>query len=76
MIYVKNVVLKLLETGEVEALLPVIAMLLQFSPDELRRCQEAYRMQAVAEVPFNGAAAVMDAATSAPRPLLSRFTLS
>ncbi|KAJ8440258.1 hypothetical protein Cgig2_001593 [Carnegiea gigantea] len=37
MTYLKNVVLKLLETGEVEALLPVIAMLLQFSPDEAHR---------------------------------------
>jgi TolA-binding protein len=36
MTYVKNVILKLLETGEVEALLPVIAMLLQFSPEEVR----------------------------------------
>jgi hypothetical protein len=35
MTYVKNVILKLLETGEVEALLPVIAMLLQFSPEEV-----------------------------------------
>ncbi|KAJ0097831.1 hypothetical protein Patl1_29241 [Pistacia atlantica] len=34
MTYLKNVVVKLLETGEVEALLPVIAMLLQFSPEE------------------------------------------
>lgn len=76
MTYVKNVILKLLETGEVEALLPVIAMLLQFSPDELRRCQEAYKMQAVAEVPLSGAAAVVDAAAAAPRSLLSRFTLS
>lgn len=75
MTYVKNVILKLLETGEVEALLPVIAMLLQFSPDELRRCQEAYRMQASAEVPLSGAAAVVDAATAAPRSLLSRFSL-
>ncbi|KAL0380614.1 UNVERIFIED_CONTAM: protein GRIP [Sesamum angustifolium] len=33
--YLKNVILKLLETGEVERLLPVIAMLLQFSPDEV-----------------------------------------
>ncbi|KAL6521464.1 hypothetical protein OROGR_018033 [Orobanche gracilis] len=32
--YLKNVILKLLETGEVERLLPVVAMLLQFSPDE------------------------------------------
>ncbi|GMH24540.1 hypothetical protein Nepgr_026383 [Nepenthes gracilis] len=41
--YLKNVVLKLLETGEVLALLPVIAMLLQFSPEEIQKCQQAYR---------------------------------
>lgn len=41
--YLKNVILKLLETGEVEALLPVVAMLLQFSPEEMRKCQQAYR---------------------------------
>ncbi|KAA0052925.1 protein GRIP isoform X1 [Cucumis melo var. makuwa] len=35
MTYLKNVILKLLETGEVEALLPVVAMLLQFSPEEV-----------------------------------------
>ncbi|KAJ6736962.1 SYNAPTONEMAL COMPLEX PROTEIN-RELATED [Salix viminalis] len=40
--YLKNVILKLLETGEVEALLPVVAMLLQFSPEEVQKCQ-AYR---------------------------------
>ncbi|CAH2043013.1 unnamed protein product [Thlaspi arvense] len=34
MTYLKNVILKLLETGEVEALLPVVGMLLQFSPEE------------------------------------------
>ncbi|WOL10758.1 protein GRIP isoform X1 [Canna indica] len=43
MTYLKNVILKLLETGEVEALLPVVATLLQFSPDEVRKCQQAYR---------------------------------
>nr|XP_043631810.1 protein GRIP [Erigeron canadensis] len=43
MTYLKNVIVKLLETGEVGALLPVIAMLLQFSPDELQKCQNAYR---------------------------------
>uniref|UniRef100_A0A7N0V8V6 GRIP domain-containing protein n=2 Tax=Kalanchoe fedtschenkoi TaxID=63787 RepID=A0A7N0V8V6_KALFE len=42
MTYLKNVILKLLETGEVEALLPVIGMLLQFSPDEIQKCQQAY----------------------------------
>ncbi|XP_039133458.1 protein GRIP isoform X5 [Dioscorea cayenensis subsp. rotundata] len=34
MTYLKNVILKLLETGEVEALLPVVGTLLQFSPEE------------------------------------------
>ncbi|XP_044470267.1 protein GRIP [Mangifera indica] len=43
MTYLKNVVVKLLETGEVEALLPVIAMLLQFSPEEMQKCQQADR---------------------------------
>ncbi|KAJ7944071.1 protein GRIP [Quillaja saponaria] len=43
MTYLKNVILKLLETGEVEALLPVVAMLLQFSPEEMLKCQQAYR---------------------------------
>ena len=41
--YLKNVILKLLETGEYEALLPVIAIILHFSPDELNRCREAYQ---------------------------------
>ncbi|XLS67836.1 hypothetical protein HN51_018859 [Arachis hypogaea] len=36
MTYLKNIILKLLETGEVEVLLPVIGMLLQFSPQEIR----------------------------------------
>ncbi|KAL9251652.1 GRIP-like protein [Drosera capensis] len=43
MTYLKNVVLKLLQTGEVEALLPVVAMLLQFSPEEVQKCRQAYR---------------------------------
>ncbi|KAI8536845.1 hypothetical protein RHMOL_Rhmol10G0287700 [Rhododendron molle] len=34
MTYLKNVIVKLLQTGEVEALLPVVGMLLQFSPEE------------------------------------------
>ncbi|XP_027074961.2 protein GRIP isoform X1 [Coffea arabica] len=46
--YLKNVILKLLETGEVEALLPVVAMLLQFSPDEVQKCQNAYRSSTAA----------------------------
>ncbi|KAH7521122.1 hypothetical protein ACOSP7_022543 [Xanthoceras sorbifolium] len=54
MTYLKNIILKLLETGEVEALLPVIAMLLQFSPEEMQKCQQAYR--ASTDVPPSPAA--------------------
>lgn len=43
MTYLKNVILKLLQTGEATALLPVIAMLLQFSPEELKKCNEVYQ---------------------------------
>jgi DNA repair exonuclease SbcCD ATPase subunit len=41
--YLKNIVLKLLETGEYEVLLPVIATLLSLSPDEVGRIQKAYK---------------------------------
>ncbi|XP_057448949.1 protein GRIP [Lotus japonicus] len=43
MTYLKNIILKLLETGEVEVLLPVVGMLLQFSPEEMQKCQQTYR---------------------------------
>ncbi|CAN1330802.1 Protein GRIP [Linum perenne] len=43
MTYLKNIIVKLLETGEVEALLPVVAVLLQFSPEEVQKCRQAYR---------------------------------
>ena len=39
--YFKNILLKLFETGEEESLLPVIATMLQFSPAERQRCQDA-----------------------------------
>ncbi|KAF3958246.1 hypothetical protein CMV_016829 [Castanea mollissima] len=42
MTYLKNVILKLLETGEVDALLPVIGMLLQFSLEEIHKCQQVW----------------------------------
>ncbi|KAF5735895.1 protein GRIP [Tripterygium wilfordii] len=67
MTYLKNVILKLLETGEVEALLPVIAMLLQFSPEEMQKCQQAYR--ALADVPPSPA-------SNASGSLFSRFSFS
>ncbi|XP_039133466.1 protein GRIP isoform X6 [Dioscorea cayenensis subsp. rotundata] len=71
MTYLKNVILKLLETGEVEALLPVVGTLLQFSPEEIKKCQQAYHSsndvssQAFAET------------TSTPQSsLFSRFSFS
>ncbi|XP_021811528.1 protein GRIP [Prunus avium] len=70
MTYLKNVILKLLETGEVEALLPVVGMLLQFSPDEMQKCQLAYR--ASGDVPPSPAIDASGSATS----LFSRFSFS
>ncbi|KAG8662870.1 protein GRIP isoform X3 [Manihot esculenta] len=70
MTYLKNVILKLLETGEVEALLPVIAMLLQFSPEELLKCQQAYRTST--DVPPGPASDTSGSTLS----LFSRFSFS
>ncbi|KAL6226922.1 hypothetical protein ACLB2K_000881 [Fragaria x ananassa] len=70
MTYLKNVILKLLETGEVEALLPVVGMLLQFSPEEIQKCQQAYR--ASADVPPSPASDASGSATS----LFSRFSFT
>ncbi|XP_077231170.1 Golgi-localized GRIP domain-containing protein isoform X2 [Tasmannia lanceolata] len=69
MTYLKNVILKLLETGEVEALLPVVGTLLQFSPEEIRKCQQAY--SSLNEVPPSPA--FTDAGS---RSLFSRFSFS
>ncbi|XP_022751531.1 protein GRIP-like isoform X2 [Durio zibethinus] len=68
MTYLKNVILKLVETGEVEALLPVVGMLLQFSPEE--KCQQAYRTST--EVPSNPA----NEASGPSLSLFSRFSFS
>ncbi|XP_038999759.1 protein GRIP-like [Hibiscus syriacus] len=68
MTYLKNVILKLLETGEVEALLPVVAMLLQFSPEEMQKCQQAYR--SYTDVPSQANE------TSPTLSLFSRFSFS
>ncbi|XP_039159411.1 protein GRIP isoform X3 [Eucalyptus grandis] len=70
MTYLKNVILKLLETGEVEALLPVVAMLLQFSPEEMQKCQQAYR--AATDVPPTPP----NDTSGSPLSLLSRFSFS
>eukprot|EP00270_Netrium_digitus_P011157 TRINITY_DN3526_c0_g2_i1.p1 TRINITY_DN3526_c0_g2~~TRINITY_DN3526_c0_g2_i1.p1 ORF type:complete len:190 (-),score=67.23 TRINITY_DN3526_c0_g2_i1:201-749(-) len=64
--YLKNVVLKLLHTGEVPALLPVLSMLLQFSPEEVRKCQEMYEGQETAAA----------AATPSTPTLFSAFAFS
>ncbi|XP_068646562.1 protein GRIP isoform X2 [Aristolochia californica] len=68
MTYLKNVIFKLLETGEVEALLPVIGMLLQFSPEEIKKCQQAYSSSSEGPAPADG--------VSVPRSLFSRFTFT
>ncbi|KAL2988353.1 hypothetical protein AAZX31_11G082400 [Glycine max] len=70
MTYLKNVILKLLETGEVEVLLPVIGMLLQFSPEEIQKCQQAYHNST--DVPPNPASDTSGSGLS----LFSRFTFS
>ncbi|XP_072956107.1 protein GRIP isoform X1 [Typha angustifolia] len=70
MTYLKNVIMKLLETGEVEALLPVVATLLQFSPEEIRKCQLAYRSSHDAPSP----AASLSETGSTPQSLFSRFS--
>ncbi|XP_038904106.1 protein GRIP isoform X1 [Benincasa hispida] len=69
MTYLKNVILKLLETGEVEALLPVVAMLLQFSPEEMQKCQQAYR--STTDVPPSPAGD-----SGSARSLFSRFSFT
>ncbi|XP_010918236.1 protein GRIP [Elaeis guineensis] len=73
MTYLKNVILKLLETGEVEALLPVVATLLQFSPEEIKKCQQVYRSSNDAS--SSPVASFSDTA-STPRSLFSRFSFS
>ncbi|CAN6168041.1 unnamed protein product [Urochloa humidicola] len=69
MTYLKNVILKLLETGEVGALLPVVATLLQFSPDELKNCQQGV----LSNVASSQAAAASDG-TATPNSFFSRFS--
>ncbi|XVE87523.1 hypothetical protein DITRI_Ditri18aG0124700 [Diplodiscus trichospermus] len=70
MTYLKNVILKLLETGEVEALLPVVGMLLQFSPEEMQKCQQAYRTST--DVPSSPA----NEASGSTLSLFSRFSFT
>ncbi|KAB2061719.1 hypothetical protein ES319_A10G105000v1 [Gossypium barbadense] len=71
MTYLKNVIIKLLETGEMEALLPVVGMLLQFSPEEMQKCQQAYRTYT--DVPSSQA---NEASGGPTLSLFSRFSFS
>ncbi|KAK9864008.1 hypothetical protein WJX84_007296 [Apatococcus fuscideae] len=56
--YLKNILLKLFETGEAAALLPVVAMMLHFSPQELKQCQEAMLRRQAEAAEANAASAV------------------
>jgi hypothetical protein len=38
--YLKNIIVKYMETGEHDALLPVISTILQFTPEELERINQ------------------------------------
>ncbi|KAL6871505.1 hypothetical protein ACP4OV_014334 [Aristida adscensionis] len=69
MTYLKNVILKLLETGEVGALLPVVATLLQFSPEELQKCQHGVLSNVAPAQP----AAASDGAPT-PNSFFARFS--
>ncbi|EOA14422.1 hypothetical protein CARUB_v10027624mg [Capsella rubella] len=76
MTYLKNVILKLLETGEVEALLPVVGMLLQFSPEEIRKCQEAYHSSTTTTTTTTTEATPGPASEGSGLSLFSRFSFS
>ena len=67
--YLKHVVLKLLETGEGESLLPVLTQLLQFSPEEAHRAAKA--MADAGAPPLPAAAAAVDAMGSATSGVVS-----
>jgi len=41
--YLKNIIVKYMETNDIEGLLPVISTILQFSPDELQRIEQAHK---------------------------------
>eukprot|EP00898_Chlorokybus_atmophyticus_P007809 jgi/Chlat1/8029/Chrsp7S07765 len=69
MTYLKNIVLKLILSGEVETLLPVVGSLLQFTPDEIKRCKDVYDTRQA--VPLSAAVSVVDAMA---QPTHSLFT--
>eukprot|EP00958_Prasinococcus_capsulatus_P011997 scaffold1194_cov369-Prasinococcus_capsulatus_cf.AAC.11 len=53
--YLKNVIVKYMETEEHERLLPVLSMLLQITPDEVTRVEEARRRRHSGAISFNAA---------------------
>ncbi|KMZ68878.1 Protein GRIP, partial [Zostera marina] len=73
MTYLKNVILKLLETGEVDALLPVVGTLLQFSPNEMKKCQQTYRVLNDASL---SSAATPPESLASTTSLFSRFSFT
>ena len=56
--YLKNVVVKLLETGRWAELLPAVASMLALSPDEVARLEKAYRER---DAPLEAARAAVEA---------------
>lgn len=62
--YLKNTLMKLFCTGEAEALLPVVATILSFSPQEVRQCRDGIEAVKLGEVPLPGAAAAVDSTAS------------
>eukprot|EP01026_Neomeris_dumetosa_P022265 TRINITY_DN1921_c1_g1_i14.p1 TRINITY_DN1921_c1_g1~~TRINITY_DN1921_c1_g1_i14.p1 ORF type:complete len:521 (+),score=125.45 TRINITY_DN1921_c1_g1_i14:310-1872(+) len=70
--YLKNVIIKMMETNQAEALLPVISTLLGFSNEELQHCKDTLaRQKQEEEVPLPGAAAAVDMGLQYSQQLLS-----
>ena len=64
--YLKNVILKLFETGQKEALLPVVGMIMQFSPAEMQRCKcVVFQVRTFEATRFDLDRAVIDAEKAA-----------
>lgn len=70
--YFKNILLKLFETGEDESILPVVGTMLQFSPEELKRCQYAIASRRE----LDGGLLPADATTTATNYISSLFGFS
>eukprot|EP01025_Chloroclados_australasicus_P021931 TRINITY_DN22855_c0_g1_i3.p1 TRINITY_DN22855_c0_g1~~TRINITY_DN22855_c0_g1_i3.p1 ORF type:complete len:648 (-),score=105.83 TRINITY_DN22855_c0_g1_i3:1154-3097(-) len=59
--YLKNVIIKMMETNQAEALLPVISTLLGFTSEEMKHCKDVLAQQKKEEeVPLPAAAAAVD----------------